>query len=116
MRSALKIILFVFIPICLFFFQVEKGRLGNNFHHKSGYVSDQGDVSADADDDDSFSASAFDDDEDDASEAISRIFPESSVTSYSITVFHSHSSFLTLPSRQISYRDVSPSFLRVFRI
>ena len=83
--------------------------------HKVGYVSDQSDVSADVIDD-SISIAACDDDDDDSSESLSRILPTTAVVAYHAPVFYSEFSSLIPPSRQTSYRDISPSFLRVFRI
>jgi hypothetical protein len=116
MRKSLKSILFFFLPVfCLIFFQMEKGRMGID-KHKSGYVADQdqSDISPDVIDD-SVTILACDDD-DDSSESIARIVPLATIISCPSPVFHSETSASFPPSRNISYRDISPSFLKVFRI
>lgn len=116
MRKTLRSILFFFLPVfCLVFFQMEKGRMGAD-GHKFGYSSEQSDVSVDVTDDSSIIATCDDDDDDDSSESIARILPVSTEISIVSSIVLSHSSINLPQSRQISYRDVSPSFLRVFRI
>ncbi len=115
MSSSMKLILFVFLPVfSLIFFQVEQGRIGKA-NHKSGYYEDQGDVSSDSDDD-TISINSCDDDADDFSESIIRLLPVATSPTFSTAEVLYHSTYITPTSRQIFYRDVSPSFLRVFRI
>jgi hypothetical protein len=115
MRSYLKIVFLLIIPVFgLVFFHLEKARLCKK-HITSSLVTNQSDISANTDDD-SLSDSAFDNDEDNSSESIMRLLSGiNSINSIEIPV-RVYSSFPISYSISEVYREVSPSFLSVYRI
>ncbi|HET6990111.1 MAG TPA: hypothetical protein VFJ43_02260 [Bacteroidia bacterium] len=115
MRKSLKAFLFFILPVtAVLFFQAEKNHL-KAAQHKSAMMNDQSDVSSDYDDD-SISFPAINDDGDDSSESIVRLLPAIS-TSISLEFFHPYKADASLSvSFKGSHKEISQSFLKVFRI
>src|SRR5665213_1210061 len=110
MSSSMKILFFIFLPLfAMIFFQVEQGRIVKA-NLKAGFHTEQTDVCSDFDDD-TISVNSCDDDADDFSESIIRLLPIATSSTFSTEHIICFSQYIAPVARQISYRDVSPSFL-----
>lgn len=115
MRLTIKTIFFFFLPvIAVLFYQAEKTRL-KTVHSKTSQYFDQSEVSS-VYDDDNISLPDVDEDGDDSSESSFRSLPGIS-SIISVEICHHYKADVLLPvSFKVSHKEISPSFLKVFRI
>ena len=114
-RNPYKFLFVLIIPVfCLVFSHFEKVRLSHK-HEQNCFLDGQPDVSANTNDD-SFSEDVIDNDEDSSSESFMRLLTGSMSANF-ISIPVQVYSFIPAPSsKNISYREISPSFLSVYRI
>jgi hypothetical protein len=115
MRLSIKTVFFFILPvIAVLFYQAERTRLTKTQSKTSQYF-DQSEVSS-VYDDDTISLPDVDEDGDDSSESTFRALP-GIASMVSVEICHHYSTGVLLPlSFKISYKEISPSFLKVFRI
>lgn len=115
MKTSAKAFFFFFLPLLVtLFYQAEKGRIV--MKEQGIYQGDEQSELSPAAADDSISLFALDDDEDDSSESVVRCLPVVALF-FVLTSLLAYRTASPVPvSCKISYRENSPSFLKVFRI